>query len=469
MRALKKIQYIIAAIFLPVLFFACEGFHEAIVPLDLDVYNVETVLVINAEIEMDNPVWVQISYSENIDALSTTAILFEEQASICLSTVSGDVEKLLYNSKGIYYGSRIRGQIGEEYTLDITIGEQSYMATSTMLAPPGYQGGTLGASGAKDSSGGYSEEWVVNDPSDQRNRYLFEWWTNGQHLVYRDWAIDDNRVVNANEGLRLFNPTSDPGENEYTVLRTAEIDKLTYDYFNMYEKIVRGIVSVESQTPYNPVSNFGQRTMGNFRAVAFSSLILMTPPSIQAMRLDHGVEIRFPFNTHFAAYNLYWQRKPGVSKESEVLRNIDFENKNKNAVFVHNIALTDTLYYRIEAEDYLGNVSVLSAEESSADSGSGGPSNVKLIAEPGQIRITWDPFEGATGYGIYWSTKSGVTEKSSFMYNEKNPLLTSYTHNDLSSGVTYYYRVAAFLGDKGEYKEVKLSEEVSSINMLPDD
>jgi len=117
----------------------------------------------------------------------------------------------------------------------------------------------------------YTEHWIVNDPSTKRNRYLFEWWTNGVHNKRMDWAIDDNRVVNANEGLFLGNITRDVNEGEITTFRVSEIDKTTYDYFNMYEKIVRGIASAGDQTPYNPVSSFGPGTIGNFRAVAFSS------------------------------------------------------------------------------------------------------------------------------------------------------------------------------------------------------
>ena len=119
-----------------------------------------------------------------------------------------------------------------------------------------------------------ADDLIINDPSATRNRYLFEWWVNGVHYIRQDWAIDDNRVVNANEGLKLFTVTLDPLPNQYIQHRTAEIDKITYDYYNMYEKIVRGLVSVTSQTPYNPVSNFGNNTIGNFRAVAFSSAIL---------------------------------------------------------------------------------------------------------------------------------------------------------------------------------------------------
>ena len=79
-----------------------------------------------------------------------------------------------------------------------------------MLSPPGYLGAWVYQlasnnngknSSEKSGASKYSDEWIINDPSSTRNRYLFEWWANGVHYIRQDWAIDDNRVVNANDGL----------------------------------------------------------------------------------------------------------------------------------------------------------------------------------------------------------------------------------------------------------------------------
>ena len=45
---------------------SCDGFNEEIVPINIDVEDVETILVINGEIEEGQIAWVQISYSEDI-------------------------------------------------------------------------------------------------------------------------------------------------------------------------------------------------------------------------------------------------------------------------------------------------------------------------------------------------------------------------------------------------------------------
>jgi len=260
----------------------------------------------------------------------------------------------------------------------------------------------------------------------------------------------------------------DPGPNEHTRHRTAEIDKITYDYYNMYEKIVRGLVSVDSQTPYNPTSNFGKGTIGNFRAVAFSSAVVLTPPGISAVGQNKQVVLSFPLNKFFTKYNLYWSTTPGVTNKSDVIRDLQFSSSDsKNATYTHKNIKSDTFYYyRMEVEDAEGNVSILSPEVSSeiaSDDGTkpdgNAPTNVTATAGDGEITISWDVVDEADGHIIYWSTKPGITSAKSKMINDaKNELRSPYTHTKLDKGVTYYYRVGAYWG-----KEVVLSEEVSAI------
>ena len=359
------------------LFLSCNGYHEEYLEIDTSVDNVSQIIVINGEIEKNKIAWVQISYSLDIDTLSTAAIPYENNAIVTLSKSDGTNEVLQFWKDGIYYGTNIKGNIGETYTLTIDMGGgKIYSASSTMISAPGYQDawvneGEKTEDNEKDEKGEkeegsvyYSEEWIVNDPAATRNRYLFEWIRNGDHLVQKDWAIDDNRVVNINDGLRLFNPTIDIGSNEYTVFRASEIDKLTYDYFNMYEKIVRGIIGEDSQTPYNPVSNFGEGTMGNFRAVNFSEVVLLTPPIITGKAQSDQIVIAFPTNKYFSKYNLFWDTSSGITKESSnKVEEISYVSLNDNASFFHlNLNNGSTYYYRIEAKDSLGNVSLLSPE-----------------------------------------------------------------------------------------------------------
>jgi hypothetical protein len=457
---------IVLLLLLSCLLFSCEGFNEKIVDIDVDVEDVPTILVINGWIEKDSLAIVQISYSEDIHALASTPRKFEENANVTITTEDGLSEELEYYGYGWYYGTYIRGEVNNTYTMSIGIEGKNYTASSKMLPARGYDSAWVYViDGKAGSSVAYSDEWIIKDPSAERNRYLFEWWANGVHYIQQDWCIDDNRVVNANEGLRLFTVTLNPNANEHIRHRTAEIDKLTYDYYNMYEKIVRGIVGVDSQTPYNPVSNFGEGTIGNFRAVAFASYVVLTPPEINANGSDGQIDISFPTNKYFTKYNLYWDTKSGVTKESNVIEDIPFKVSGKEAVYSHT-KLTPSIeyFYRIQVEDADGNVSILSPETSTkADTSSTGSGNgwTEVILTPGtgQITIYWDDYDGAKSYVIYWDNEPGIDKSTINMIyskDESNPIVSPYVHKKLDKNLTYYYRVGAYTGD------IILSEEVSA-------
>ena len=455
--------------------FSCDGFNEEIVPINISVEDIGQTLVINGEIEENEIAWVQISYSEDIDASINTPIHYEKNASVSINTSNGTNEELVYGWDGVYFGNEIKGKVSETYTMTITIGSETYTAKSTMLSPPGYQGAWVYEIGSTDKGGGsskYSDEWIINDPSATRNRYLFEWWANGVHYIRQDWAIDDNRVVNANEGLKLFTVTLDPLSNQHIRHRTAEIDKITYDYYNMYEKIVRGLVSVTSQTPYNPVSNFGKGTIGNFRAVSFSSAILLTPPNISIFAQDEQNVLAFPPNPFFTKYNLYSSTTSGVTNESTVMANLRLGMTDDEIAFHVDTNLTNgsTYYYRLEVEDAEGNVSILSPEVSAspdpnvpADTTSislgNFPTNVTATAGNGQITISWTPAVGSElMHGIYWSNQQGITLENTPKDNAFWDIQSPFIHTGLDNSKTYYYRVAVWDG-----KEVHLSKEVSAV------
>ena len=454
-------------------FIACDGFHEEMVPVDINVDDVETVLVINGEIEEGQIAWVEISYSEDINAPVNTPINYEKNASVSISTGGGSSENMTHAGNGIYVGSNIKGIVREIYTMNVEIGSQTYTANSTMLKPRGYQGAWVYQLGSNGNGGAsiYSDEWIINDPSATRNRYLFEWWANGVHYIRQDWAIDDNRVVNVNEGLKLFTVTLDPLPNQYIQHRTAEIDKITYDYYNMYEKIVRGLISVASQTPYNPVSNFGQGTIGNFRAVAFSTSILLTPPNIVIIPQDKQNVLAFEPNFYFEKYNLFWNNSSGVNESSNVISDIrlGITEDEINFFVDNNLDNASTYYYRLQVEDGDGNISILSPEVSASPDPSTPadttsitrgniPTDVVATAGNGQITISWKPAVGSKlMHGLYWSNQESITLNNTSKDNVFWEVQSPFVHTGLDNSQTYYYRVAVWDG-----QVVRLSKEVSA-------
>ena len=386
------------------LLISCDGFSSASVDVDVEVQDMTQVLVINAEIEKGQAVWAQISYTEDIDALVTTPQKFENAATVTLSVDDGTSEELKlvttgsYANKGLYTGSTILGSEGKTYTLTVKVGAETYTAKCEMFPEPGigwfvingmsnrgvYITTSVTSAGgdAKSKAGGYAEEWKVLDPAATRNRYMFEYYVNGVHLVAKDWAIDDNRVVNSTkdgivdkEGLKLFNVTINPSANQYLNFRVTEIDKPTYDYYNMYEKIVRGLIGVGSVTPYNPKSNFvGKRTVGNFRAVSFSATPGLAPPTPCATVKGGAVTIQFaPSPTdaadktsttpYFTKYHIYSGSVSGVDhKSTKVTITPTTVKDSKNLGHTITSPASGANYFRLQVEDRDGFVSPLSPE-----------------------------------------------------------------------------------------------------------
>ena len=71
-----------------------------------------------------------------------------------------------------------------------------------------------------------------------------------------------------------------------------------------------------------------------------------------------------------------------------------------------------------------------------------------LVAEAGsqQITLTWDAVSNATSYTIFWNTVptqakfKNAEQKDQRIDGASNP----FTHDNLTTGQDYYYRVAAF-------------------------
>ena len=75
--------------------FSCDGFNEKIVPINISVENVGQVLVINGEIEENSIAWVQISYSEDINASINTPINYEKNTSVFITNNNNTSEELV--------------------------------------------------------------------------------------------------------------------------------------------------------------------------------------------------------------------------------------------------------------------------------------------------------------------------------------------------------------------------------------
>ena len=93
------------------------------------------------------------------------------------------------------------------------------------------------------------------------------------------------------------------------------------------------------------------------------------------------------------------------------------------------------------------------------------PDNLKAVAGSQQITLTWDEVGSATSYTIFWNTVptqakfKDAEQKDQRIDGVSNP----FTHDNLTIGQDYYYRVAAFnqAGSRG------ISSEASATILTP--
>ncbi len=93
------------------------------------------------------------------------------------------------------------------------------------------------------------------------------------------------------------------------------------------------------------------------------------------------------------------------------------------------------------------------------------PDNLKAVAGSQQITLNWNAVSNATSYTIFWNTVptqakfKDAEQKDQRIDGVSNP----FTHDNLTIGQDYYYRVAAFnqAGSRG------LSSEASATILTP--
>jgi fibronectin type 3 domain-containing protein len=98
-----------------------------------------------------------------------------------------------------------------------------------------------------------------------------------------------------------------------------------------------------------------------------------------------------------------------------------------------------TYYYKVSAYNDYGESPMSSV--ASAKTGMVAPSNLKATASLSSITLDWDSIVGATGYRVYRNTVS--YENGDLLTSVLSPA-HSYEDTGVSSGTTYYYRVAMY-------------------------
>lgn len=193
------------------------------------------------------------------------------------------------------------------------------------------------------------------------------------------------------------------------------------------------------------------------------------PTGLGITAQDSAINLGWSDVSNAGSYDLFWSMTPGVNTQDNLIRGI-------TSPYTHAPLINgQTYYYRLRARNAAGS-SALSGEMQATVNSAGSevlptvgtppqvPAGVILETSDGQLDITWQLRQGASGYNLYWATESSpgvapsITIQSSKIANISPP----YTHMGLSNGERYYYRVSA-INDSGESPLTPMASQVPEV------
>ncbi|MFH0896037.1 MAG: DUF4249 domain-containing protein [Bacteroidota bacterium] len=244
--------------------------------IDVNLNDSDPKIVIEAEIFDSSNCTVKLTQSVNFDEPNIFPPITD--AIITISDNVGHSEILCQTSPGLYSSSALMGIPGREYILNVTIGGNSYSATSSMPYPVEIDTIAFESIGAFGNSTQMANISFL-DPAGVKNYYHFIEVVNGNIqtpiFIYED-RFDDGKPISTT----LLNDPGQGGDNSDissgdTVLVLLQCtDKGVYEYLSTLSQSGSGM---QSSTPANPKSNFSNGALGFFNACSVRKFSIVVP------------------------------------------------------------------------------------------------------------------------------------------------------------------------------------------------
>ena len=245
-------------ILVSMLFYSCEKV------IDLQLENSVPIVVIDAGVSdvLENQV-VRISQTYSF----TEANRFNglEGAKVVLKSSTGNTYDYTEVSPGIYQSNRFRGRPDITYSLDVTVGDKTYSATSTMPKKV-----ILDSLNFKEFTFfGTTNTYVTanfNDPPGIQNQYRYILKVKGkieEDVVSEDRFDDGSKVANV-----IFHEMDDLVAGDAIDVELQCIDRNVFKYFFSLSQNSGG--GGPPVAPSNPPSNFSNGALGVFNAYTSS-------------------------------------------------------------------------------------------------------------------------------------------------------------------------------------------------------
>lgn len=255
---MKVLNYILI-ITISALLLSCET------EIDLDLKSAEPRLVIDANIAEGATCYVLLSMTK--DYWDQEEIPYGvDGATITLSDSKSNPEVLQpTGNKGVYTSSRIKGKVGNTYTLTVSLEGKTYIATEKIPVPvPIHHIRTY-----KMDTGGDSYYYPCisfRDPADVENYYLYVMELNGRPLQKKKVDDDKNSNGKLKEPILFFDNKDD--EIQVGDYVRVELQSVSFGAYNYY-KTITPPGGVQNS---NPISNFSGNVLGLFKAYSSSTI-----------------------------------------------------------------------------------------------------------------------------------------------------------------------------------------------------
>jgi hypothetical protein len=229
--------------------------------IDLELKNTEPIIVIEANVtNVLEPQVVKITNTYNFDEPNRFNGI--ANAKVELSVSNG--QKVIYNATGtpgVYQSRAYQGRSGRTYTIDVTIGDKIYSATSTMPAAVPLDSVTFKQFTAFGETNTYLS-LNYTDPPGIQNQYRYILKVKNK---IEETTVTEDRFYDGNKtsDILFYEIDKLPAETSIDIDFQC-IDRNVFKYFFAINQISGA--GGPPVAPANPVSNFSNGALGIFSA-----------------------------------------------------------------------------------------------------------------------------------------------------------------------------------------------------------
>ena len=236
--------------------------------IDVDLNSADPQVIIEGEVT-DQVGGIQVKITKTVNFSDPNVFPALRSAVVTLSDDTGTNTTLTETNPGIYTLDSVVGVPGRTYTLQIVAEGRTYTATSKMPSTLNLQGIIIeesafggGPGGGTDSTQSYTVQPIFEDAAGESNYYRLIQSANG-NVDNSFFNVTNDDFFNGQEfPFPVFNDGLNLRSGDTVHVAMHNIDKPTYDYFFSLGQVISG----QSGTPANPVTNIKGGALGYFSA-----------------------------------------------------------------------------------------------------------------------------------------------------------------------------------------------------------